>query len=168
MTPELAKQICINAYKGQWRKPTKIKTDSWDCYKQKVEFIHENGNKIVWCNADTFLVYEPYSNHPIAVADMLNTDNEKILAYLHDIIEDTSITFDDLLFAGANNSCLEALMLLTHVINEDYKHYIQKICINKLATKVKIADMFHNMSTSTSEKQKDKYLKYMPILLNNL
>ena len=168
MTPELAKQICINAHKGQWRKPTKIKTDSWDCYKQKVEFIHENGNKIVWCNADTFLVYEPYSNHPIAVADMLNTDNEKILAYLHDIIEDTSITFDDLLFAGANNNCLEALMLLTHVINEDYKHYIQKICINKLATKVKIADMFHNMSTSTSEKQKDKYLKYMPILLNNL
>ena len=168
MTPELAKQICINAHKGQWRKPTKIKTDSWDCYKQKVEFIHENGNKIVWCNADTFLVYEPYSNHPIAVADMLNTDNEKILAYLQDIIEDTSITFDDLLFAGANNNCLEALMLLTHVINEDYKHYIQKICINKLATKVKIADLTCNLLDNPSQRQKSKYSTAMQQLLKSL
>ena len=178
MTPELAKQICINAHKGQWRKPTTFKIPEQGTLEGINKYIApkllncnytvHKGNKYSY-NADNILqVQQPYVNHPIAVADMLSTDKEKILAYLHDVIEDTSITFDDLLFAGANNNCLEALMLLTHVINEDYKHYIQKICTNKLATKVKLADMFHNMSTSTSEKQKAKYLKYMPILLNNL
>lgn len=168
MTPEKAKQICIEAHSGQWRNPITIETDSWDCYKQQVEFIHENGNKIIWVNRNTFLVYEPYSTHPITVADMMTTDEEKIIAYLHDVIENTSISFDNLVSAGANDKCLERIMLLTHVINEDYTHYIQKICIDKLATKVKLADMFHNMSTSTSEKQKAKYLKHIPILLNTL
>ena len=171
MTPELAKQICINAHKGQWRKPTKIKTDSWDCYKQKVEFIHENGNKIVWCNADTFLVYEPYSNHPITVADMLSTDKEKILAYLHDVIEDTNITYDELYKLGLNecdDDVLNALKLLTKQPQQEYSLYIFNISCCRLARKVKIADMFHNLSTAPSEKQKAKYLKYMPILLNNL
>lgn len=171
MTPELAKQICINAHKGQWRKPITIKTDSWDYYKQKEEMIHENGNKIIWCNADTFLVYEPYSNHPIAVADMLNTDNEKILAYLHDVIEDTNITYNELYALGLNecdDNVRKALKLLTKQSKQEYSLYILNISCCRLASKVKIADMFHNMSTSTSEKQKTKYLKYIPILLNKL
>lgn len=194
MTPELAKQICINAHKGQWRKPATIKTDSWDCYKQQVEFIHENGNKIVWCNADTFLVYEPYSNHPIAVADMLSTDEEKILAYLHDVIEDCpdwhllkEPDYSKFYLVNKNKESILltfriywALHLLSHPKNMPYIDYIKQLTsanmisglrnteINKLATKVKLADMFHNMSTSTSEKQKAKYLKYMPVLLNNL
>ena len=181
MTPELAKQICINAHKGQWRKPTTFKIPEQGTLEGINKYIAPNllncnytvykGNKYSY-NADNILqVQQPYVNHPIAVADMLSTDKEKILAYLHDVIEDTNITYDELYKLGLNecdDDVLNALKLLTKQPQQEYSLYIFNISCCRLARKVKIADMFHNMSTSTSEKQKARYLKYIPILLNNL
>lgn len=178
LTPETAKELCILVHAGQWRIPETVQTDSWDCYKNKEHFIHENGNKIAWCNGDKFLVYEPYHTHPIAVADMLDTDDEKIVAYLHDVIEDTLtdiikvethyyIVFENVYYPIKQN-VYHALNCMSKIKGESYSQYINDLASNKLATKVKIADMFHNMSTSSSDKQKAKYIKYMPILLKSL
>ena len=179
-TLQQAIELATKAHKGQWRRPVLLSqgpgiliTDrvmSIMMYDKVGELVVlPNGNKLTYCrNYKQWHLYEPYITHPLAVMDMMTTEEEKIVAVLHDVIEDTYITFDDLELAGISENCLEALMLLTHTINEDYSQYISKIHLNKLATKVKLADMFHNMSCNPSEHAKQKYLKAIPILLQNI
>ena len=60
------------------------------------------------------------------------------------------------------------LEVLTHLKNEPYEEYIKDIATNKLTTKVKLADMVHNLSGNPSDHAKQKYLKAIPILLKSL
>ena len=86
----------------------------------------------------------PYVFHPFHLAEQMDTEDEVIVALLHDVVEDTDITLDDLRSHGFSETVMRALSLLTHDNNSDYMDYIAKISKNTLATKVKIADLRHN------------------------
>lgn len=111
----------------------------------------------------------PYINHPLTVASLVDTEEEKIVALLHDTIEDTNITEQDLLNYGFSNKIIEAVKLLTHNKNVLYMDYVAKIKDNELARKVKIADLTHNSDLSRlkeiTEKDKKRYEKYQKALL---
>ena len=92
----------------------------------------------------------PYINHPLTVASLVDTEEEKIVALLHDTIEDTNITEQDLIDYGFPNEIVEAVKLLTHNKNVPYMDYVAKIKDNELARKVKIADLTHNSDLSLS------------------
>ena len=97
-----------------------------------------------------------YINHPLTVASFCKTEDERIVALLHDVIEDTEVTIEELAIHFDSN-IIEALKLLTHDDNELYMEYIDKIKGNKLAKAVKIADLTHNIDLSrfNSPTQKD-------------
>ena len=94
---------------------------------------------------------KPYYLHPFAVADMCETEEEKVTAYLHDVLEDSEYDEVDLRMCGFSNKVVEAVKTLTKGIDEDYVHYIDRISQNKLATSVKLADLSHNMDISRIE-----------------
>lgn len=89
-----------------------------------------------------------YIEHLKKVASFLNSDEEKAAAYLHDILEDTLLTEKDLLEMGIPNDIVIAVKVLTKEKGETYTKYIERIKENKLACKVKIADLKHNMDLS--------------------
>ena len=96
-----------------------------------------------------------YINHPLTVSSFLNTEDEKIVGLLHDVVEDTAVTLDDLrLFFDEN--IIEAINLLTHKEDDSYMDYLAKIKENKLAKAVKLADLRHNMDMSRFENPTDK------------
>lgn len=88
-----------------------------------------------------------YINHPVTVASFCETEEEKIVALLHDVIEDTEVKIEELEIYF-NENIISALKLLTHDPNEDYFSYLAKIKNNPLAKKVKLADLKHNMDMS--------------------
>lgn len=100
----------------------------------------------------------PYYLHPIYVALNVNSEDEKIVALLHDIIEDTDITLDDLKSEGFSDEIINAVDAITHR-DESYEIYIQKVKTNAIATVVKIADIKHNMDTSRLKKITEKDIK---------
>lgn len=115
----------------------------------------------------------PYILHPIHLAEQMTTEDECIVAMLHDVVEDTETTLDDLSKEFSKN-IIDALSLLTHDKNVDYKDYIQAISKNSLATKVKIADLNHNLDYTRlpeiKEEDKKRIIKYeeaLKILTNN-
>ena len=87
----------------------------------------------------------PYWRHPFYVASKVSSDNEKILAYLHDVLEDTSISIDELRGYGFSSEVLDALQIITKPSGEVYEFYIQRVATNHLATVVKIEDLKHNL-----------------------
>lgn len=90
---------------------------------------------------------KPYIRHPLHVASTMETDEEVATALLHDVIEDTDVTIEELAAEGFSQEVLEAVSLLTH-LDEPYHEYIALIKKNPLARKVKIADLVHNMDIS--------------------
>lgn len=75
----------------------------------------------------------------------MNTENEMIAAVLHDVVEDTNWTIEQLAAEGFNQDILGAVSLLTHDKKEPYHKYIDKIKENPIAVKVKIADLEDNL-----------------------
>lgn len=69
----------------------------------------------------------------------------KIAALLHDVVEDTEVTFDDLQAEGFSATVLSALRLLTHAKDVPYEDYVQRVAVNATATEVKLADLEDNM-----------------------
>lgn len=95
-------------------------------------------------NVYNYLYYEMIHNSDFA---NLGTTIEIyiITALLHDVIEDTDITFTDLEKMGFNADVVEALHYLTHDRKDSYEDYIEKITKNKIATTVKFFDLQHNL-----------------------
>lgn len=85
----------------------------------------------------------PYVFHPIHLAESMDTEEECICAILHDVVEDTSITFEQL-EKEFSKGVIEALKLLTHDKKVPYNEYIIKLKDNPIAKKVKLADLKHN------------------------
>lgn len=110
----------------------------------------------------------PYIFHPIHVAEQMDDENSIIVALLHDVIEDTNTSLEEIKKNGFNDEIIEALNLLTHKDNLDYFEYIKKISNNKLARKVKIADIKHNMDLTrlneVTHEDKNRYEKYKKCL----
>ena len=90
----------------------------------------------------------PYILHPLRVMNRCETEMEKIAALLHDVLEDSDHTLEDLRREGFAEEILEALVCLTHLEGEDYMAYIERICQNPLAARVKHADLQDNMDIS--------------------
>ena len=82
------------------------------------------------------------------MAERCRTEEEKIAALLHDVMEDTAYTEDDLREEGFSEEIVEALLSLTHREGEDYMEYVERICQNPLAVRVKYADLQDNMDLS--------------------
>ena len=68
----------------------------------------------------------PYIYHPIHLAEQMDTETECIVALLHDVVEDTNVTFDEL-EKNFSPEVIEELKLLTHDKNVDYLEYVRKI-----------------------------------------
>jgi (p)ppGpp synthase/HD superfamily hydrolase len=90
----------------------------------------------------------PYVFHPFHLAEQMNDETTTIIALLHDVVEDTDITFDDLKSAGFPEEVTDALRLLTHSPDVPYMDYIANIKNNKSAKEVKLADLRHNSDMS--------------------
>lgn len=86
----------------------------------------------------------PYIYHPIHLAESMTEEKAVITALLHDVVEDTDITIDDLAREGFHADILTALTLLTHNPAEEYMDYISRLSTCPLARKVKLADLRHN------------------------
>lgn len=86
--------------------------------------------------------------HPLAVGCMGSTNEEKIVGFLHDVVEDSVYTFDDLINEGFSDSVITALRLLTHNERDTYEEYVHKIAEsgNTLALKTKLHDLQHNIA----------------------
>lgn len=110
-----------------------------------------------------------YINHPLKVASLVYNEKEKIVALLHDTIEDTYITEQHLIDYGFSNEIIEAVKVLTHSKDVPYMDYIQKIKGNKLARKLKIADLTHNSDLTRlkniTEKDRKRCEKYKKALM---
>ena len=112
----------------------------------------------------------PYIYHPIHLAEQMSTEETCIVALLHDVVEDTEITFADL-EKDFPKPIIDALKLLTHDESVDYMDYVRGIKQNPIAIQVKIADLKHNSDETRldaiSEKdrqRKEKYTKALQIL----
>lgn len=91
---------------------------------------------------------QPYIDHPIHVAEAMETEDETVVALLHDVVEDSSWTLDDLAKEGFTGEQVEAVAALTHGPGVTYFEYIRSIKQDPLATAVKIADLRHNSDPS--------------------
>lgn len=108
----------------------------------------------------------PYIFHPYEVALQLNDEVEVAAALLHDVVEDTEVTFDDLLSEGFPEEVVEVVRLLTHDDDVDYADYILslKASGNARAIRVKLADLNHNsnlLRIDEAERGSEKTLKRM-------
>lgn len=92
----------------------------------------------------------PYIHHVMHVAEQMHTEDETIVALLHDVLEDhrDSQTLRLVNQLGFNDRVYEALHAITRSQTEQYMTYIKRVSRNKIATAVKIADLEHNMQRS--------------------
>ncbi|UYZ83921.1 GTP pyrophosphokinase [Entomomonas sp. E2T0] len=107
---------------------------------------------------------QPYILHPLRLMFSLEDDKSKIVALLHDVIEDTTITIEDLKNKGFPQDIIEAIEALTKQPNETYQEFIERVSNNELAKTVKIADLKDNMNltrlTELSNKDIERIEKY--------
>ena len=89
-----------------------------------------------------------YMQHPLYVANQVKTEQEKAVALLHDVIEDSDVTADDLLASGLSNEVVAAVQILTKKKGQSYQEYLEKVKSNNLARIVKLADLKHNSDLS--------------------
>jgi len=87
---------------------------------------------------------EPYIFHPIRVMQRCASPRAKIVALLHDTVEDTDVTFADLAAAGFAKEVLDTLRLVTHENGIGYEEYIDALIHDPVAVEVKIADLDDN------------------------
>lgn len=113
----------------------------------------------------------PYIYHPTIVAEKMKDEITTCVALLHDVVEDSDMTFAQLKEEGFTREIIDALRLLTHKEEESYMDYIRKIKENPVAAKVKLADLEHNSDLSRldiidekSEQRSRKYAEAMKLL----
>lgn len=114
-----------------------------------------------------------YYKHPYTVAKLCKHRNAKMVAYMHDLIEDTTCTIELIKNLGYSKKIIDALTAITHDKAMKYSEYLKLVKHNKIATEVKIADMIHNADISRipNPTEEDcnrslRYLKYIDYLQN--
>ncbi|ROL78170.1 GTP pyrophosphokinase [Pseudomonas protegens] len=90
----------------------------------------------------------PYILHPLRVMLRLSEPRERLVAVLHDVIEDSPVTLEQLRGEGFSEEVLQALAALTKVEGEDYPEFIRRAAQNPLARRVKRADLAENSDLS--------------------
>ena len=94
----------------------------------------------------------PYVFHPFHLAEQMPDEKTTVVALLHDVIEDTDYTLDDLKNMGFLDDILSAIALMTHDDGVPYMEYIALIKKNPIAKMVKLADLRHNSDMSRLDK----------------
>ncbi|EEY34600.1 hypothetical protein [Pseudoleptotrichia goodfellowii] len=114
-----------------------------------------------------------YVYHPIYVMLNVKGYKEKVVALLHDIVEDTDVTIDKLKKAGFSKEIVKAVEVITKKKNQEYFRYLTKVKNNKIAKSVKIEDLKHNMNlkrikniSGKDYKRFEKYKEALKILEN--
>ena len=108
----------------------------------------------------------PYILHPLRLMTRMGSAIDKIVAALHDVVEDTSVTIQDLKEKGFSRDVLDAVDCLTRRQDETYDAFIERCKTNPIAMRVKIADLEDNMDIRRFDKLQaedlerlNKYLK---------
>jgi (p)ppGpp synthase/HD superfamily hydrolase len=111
---------------------------------------------------------KPYIEPPLRVMDNVQTLEEKIVGVLHDAVEDSDLTLEDLVKLGFPENLIVAIESITKRPKEHYQSYLKRVMSNPLALRVKIADMLDNMDMSRisapTEKDWKRYKKYQETL----
>lgn len=98
----------------------------------------------------------PYILHPLRVMMNVSTIQQKIVAVLHDVLEDTNTTVDELFELGCDNDIVEAILALTKLKGESRTEAAKRTLQNPIARVVKIADITDNMDLSRIHSPTDK------------
>ncbi len=115
---------------------------------------------------------KPYITHPLAVCEYVTGTEERIVAVLHDVLEDTNATIEEL-YRNFGAEIAIAVMFLTKEEGEPYENYITRLKLtrNPLSIAVKIADLRHNLSTIENipdldkrKRLKDRYERALEVL----
>ena len=105
-----------------------------------------------------------YVLHPLRLMLQMETEEEMAVALLHDVIEDSEVTAEDLLRNGIPSTVVKAVQCLTKQDEEDYEAFIDRILENKLAKKIKKADIEDNINilrlTTVTDKDFERLEKY--------
>jgi hypothetical protein len=113
----------------------------------------------------------PYIHHPLHVAEQMTEEYTCAAALLHDVMEDTPITAEQLRAAGIPDPVVEALTLLCHDPDVPYLDYVRRLKDNPIARAVKLADLGHNSDVSRldsvtprDEMRLERYRRAMALL----
>ncbi len=113
----------------------------------------------------------PYVFHPFHLAEQMQTEETTVVALLHDLVEDTPYTIEDLKGMGFDENITDAIALMTNADGVDYMDYVREIKKNPIAKAVKIADLKHNSDLTRLDvidekalRRREKYLKAMALL----
>ena len=98
----------------------------------------------------------PYVFHPFHLAEQMETEDTTVVALLHDVVEDSHYTIEDLTRLGFDKTITDALILLTHDDGTDYMDYVRAIKENPIAKAVKLADLAHNSDLTRMDIVDDK------------
>ena len=101
----------------------------------------------------------PYVFHPFHLAEQMTDEDTTVCALLHDVVEDTEYTLEDLEGMGFGASVIEALRLLTHDPVVPYFDYVAAISENSIAKAVKLADLRHNSDLSRLDEIDERALR---------
>lgn len=106
----------------------------------------------------------PYVFHPFHLAEQMKDEMTTIVALLHDVIEDTSITVEELRDMGFPAEAIAAIQIMTHDKSIPYMDYVARIKKNPIAREVKLADLKHNSDLTrlneVAEKDLERLKKY--------
>ncbi|MBR3382843.1 MAG: GTP pyrophosphokinase [Clostridia bacterium] len=115
----------------------------------------------------------PYVFHPFHLAEQMDNEETVCVALLHDVVEDTDYTLEDLIAMGFPKPVTDALALMTHDENVPYLDYVAKLKDNPVARQVKLADLKHNSDLTRLDRvdekaleRVEKYRKAMELLLH--
>ena len=113
----------------------------------------------------------PYVFHPFHLAEQMTTEETTIVALLHDLVEDTDYTIEDLTNMGFDKAVTDAIALMTHADDVDYMDYVRQIKENPIAKTVKLADLRHNSDLTRLDvvdeyaiSRREKYKKAIALL----
>jgi (p)ppGpp synthase/HD superfamily hydrolase len=115
---------------------------------------------------------ELYLTHSLEVAQALGPDAtvaELSTAVLHDVLEDTDWTMDDLANSGVDETVLDAVGTLTRRPDEEDEDFVARICatpgdVGVIAQRVKLADLTVNISTADSDEERERYERSLPLV----
>lgn len=102
---------------------------------------------------------KPYILHPLRLMHRFTDPEEQAVALLHDVIEDSEMTAEDLIDQGISQDVVDAVVALTRGALESYSQFIARIGTNELARKVKMADIEDNLHVLRLGKLSDLDLK---------
>ena len=112
---------------------------------------------------------DPGILHPLRVMNSVKSNEEKIVAILHDVIEDSNLTFKDLKKEGFSKKIINAIKSVSNINDENYFKFVKRASKNKIGRVVKIADTFDKLNieriNETSARNFTKYKKALEILI---